>query len=109
MFNPCFDYCYLKFGKQYTQDCDGKCVFAKVSKEKKKLEEERKLLLEEMDRPIQTIGELVTQFCCLTECKNCPVCIHNFERRTDYEKTCLHEPCVSNLYKWVIEQTLINH
>lgn len=65
---------------------------------------ELKLLKEEMDRPIKTLGELATQFCCWTECKNCPVYIHSFEKRTEYEKTCLHEPCVSNLYKWIIEQ-----
>ena len=65
---------------------------------------ELKLLKEEMNRPIKTLGELATQFCCLTECENCPVHIHNFDKRTEYEKTCLHEPCVSNLYKWILEQ-----
>ena len=59
---------------------------------------------EELDNPIKTLGELATQLCCVTECKNCPVSIHNFEKRTEYEKTCLHEPCVSNLYKWILEQ-----
>ena len=64
------------------------------------------LLQEEMDRPVKTLWELTTQFCCLTECKNCPVCIHKFEKRTEYEKTCLHTPCVDNLYKWIIEQVM---
>lgn len=109
MLNPCYELCFLRFGKQYTSDCDDKCEFAKVSKEKKKLEEEQKLLLDAMDRPVRTLGELVTQFCCFTECKNCPVVINDFERRTDYEKECLHEHCISNLYKWVIEQTQIKH
>lgn len=104
MLNPCYEYCYLRFDKQYTEDCDDRCEFAKVVKEKKKLEKELNLLLEEMDRPIKTLGELTTQFCCLTECKNRPVHIHNFEKRTEYEKTCLHDPCCSNLYKWIIEQ-----
>lgn len=58
-----------------------------------------------MDRPVKTLGELATQFCCLTECKNCPVHIHNYEKRTEYEKTVLQEPCCSNLYKWIIEQS----
>ena len=59
---------------------------------------------EELDNQIKTLGELATQFCCVTECKNCPVVIYDFEKRTEYEKTCLHEPCVSNLYKWILEQ-----
>lgn len=108
MFNPCFEHCYQRFGKQYTSDCDDKCEFAKVAKEKRKIEEEQKLLLEEMDRPIRTLGELATQFCCLIECKNCPVRIHNFNKRTEYEKTCLHEPCASDLYKWIVEQAKIS-
>lgn len=97
MFNPCIEYCYLRFGKQYTTDCDKQCEFAKIVKEKKLIEED-------LDRPIKTLSELTTQFCCVTECKNCPVVIHNFEKRTEHEKTCLHEPCVSNLYKWILEQ-----
>lgn len=40
MFNPCFEHCNLRFGKQYTPDCDDKCEFAKVVKEKKDLEKE---------------------------------------------------------------------
>jgi murein L,D-transpeptidase YafK len=96
MINPCYDYCYIRFGNQYTEDCDNKCEFAKVVKEKKLIEKE-------LDRPIKTLSELATQFCCITECKNCPVVIHNYEKRTEYEKTCLHEPCVSNLYKWILE------
>lgn len=42
MFNPCFEYCHLRFGKQYTEDCDDKCEFAKAVKEKKLLEEKNK-------------------------------------------------------------------
>ena len=103
MYNPCFE-CMSKYGRQYTEDCDSKCDYAKVVKEKKQLEEHLRLLTEEMDRPIKTLGELATQFCCLTECKNCPVVIHDFDKRTEHERTCLHEPCVSNLHKWIVEQ-----
>ena len=44
MFNPCSDYCYIRFGKQYDPEkCDSYCEFAKVCVEnrelKKKLEE----------------------------------------------------------------------
>ena len=36
MFEPCYEYCYLRFGKQYTPDCDDKCAYAKVIKERDK-------------------------------------------------------------------------
>ncbi len=98
IFNPCYEHCYLKYGKQYTTDCDDKCDYAKVIKEKKLLEEE-------MDRPIKTLGELAVQFCCLTECKNCPVVLNNYEKRTEYEKNMLHKPCYFNLYKWIVGQS----
>lgn len=100
MFNPCYEHCYLRFGKQYTPDCDDKCDYAKTVKE-------NKLLKEEMDRPIKTLGELAAQFCCLTECRNCPVTIYKYDKRTKLDKEALHEPCCSNLYKWIIDQSEI--
>ena len=36
MFEPCYKHCYLRFGKQYTSDCDDKCAYAKVIKERDK-------------------------------------------------------------------------
>lgn len=103
MTNPCVELCYQRYGKQYTPDCDNKCEFARAIKENKSFKEE-------IDRPIQTIEELATQFCCLTECNNCPVMIHGYEKRTKLDKEILHEPCCTNLYKWIIEQgKLINN
>lgn len=64
------------------------------------------IILIENEREIKTLEGLCTQFCCLTECKNCPVYIHNYEKRTKYEKCNLHEPCVANLLKWVTEEVL---
>lgn len=32
MLNPCFDYCYVRFGNQYTPECDSKCEFARTVK-----------------------------------------------------------------------------
>ena len=29
MFNPCYEHCYLRYGKQYTPECDTTCHFAK--------------------------------------------------------------------------------
>lgn len=37
MMNPCRDYCYLRFGKQYTESCDTTCDYAKVVKENKRM------------------------------------------------------------------------
>ena len=64
------------------------------------------IVLIENEREVNTLESLCTQFCCLTECKNCPVHIHNYDKRTEYEKCNLHEPCVTNLFKWVIEEVL---
>ena len=62
------------------------------------------IVLLENEREIKTLEELAEQFCCLTECKNCPVYIHNYERRTPEEKELHHDPCCSNLYKWILEE-----
>ena len=64
------------------------------------------IVLVENERKIKTLEALCTQFCCLTECKNCPVHIHNYDKRIEYEKCNLHEPCVVNLFKWVTEEVL---
>lgn len=58
----------------------------------------------ENEREIKTLSDLVDYFCCLTECKNCPVHIHNYDKRSEYEKCTLHHPCIDNLYKWIIEE-----
>lgn len=60
------------------------------------------IVLLENEREIKTLGNLVTQFCCLTSCKNCPVHIHQYETRNDDEKEYI--PCCSNLYNWVINE-----
>lgn len=39
-------------------------------------------------------------FCEKVSCQECPAC----ETRTIYEKEMLHEPCVTNLYRWIIMQ-----
>ena len=36
MFVPCRDHCYLRYGKQYTEECDTNCDYAKVCLENKK-------------------------------------------------------------------------
>ena len=46
MFNPCYEHCYAKYGKEYTKECNEKCEFAKTVLEKMKLEEKVKELEE---------------------------------------------------------------
>ena len=98
MFNPCVEYCYNRLGKQYSSDCDDKCEDAKVVKERNYLN------VELNTRKMATLGELSSQLCCLRDCENCPVMIHKYEKRTEFDKEILHEPCCTNLYKWIIEQ-----
>ena len=62
------------------------------------------IVLLENEREIKTLPKLALQICCLIDCKNCPVHIHKYEKRTQEEKEELHDPCVSNLYKWIIEE-----
>lgn len=35
MINPCIELCHQRYGKQYSSDCNDKCEYAKVVKEKK--------------------------------------------------------------------------
>lgn len=37
MYNPCFE-CYSRRGRQYTEECDNMCDYAKVALEKRRLE-----------------------------------------------------------------------
>lgn len=60
---------------------------------------------DELDRPIKSLGEAAVVLCMALGCKNCPVTLFDYDKRTEYEKCCLHEPCQTNLYKWLIEQT----
>lgn len=34
LMNPCVDYCFLRYGKQYDINCDNTCEFARVIKKK---------------------------------------------------------------------------
>ena len=58
----------------------------------------------ELDRPIKSLGEAAVVLCMALGCENCPVTLFDYDKRTEYEKCCLHEPCQTNLYKWLVEQ-----
>ena len=104
MYNPCFE-CHNRYGKQYTTECDSKCDYAKMAKEKKLLE----ACLDELSGPIEDLHSAAIVLCMATNfsshgCENCPVVIYDYDKRTMYEKTCLHEPCQMNLYKWIVDK-----
>lgn len=42
--NPCKDWCYARFGKEYTPECDKHCDYAKLHIELKQLREENEKL-----------------------------------------------------------------
>lgn len=81
--------------KQYIQE--------KINKYGQDKLNEAGIILLENEREIKTLGDLAVQFCCLTECKNCPVHIYKVDKRTEYERDCGHL-CVTNLYRWIIEE-----
>ena len=64
---------------------------------------------DEFDRPIKDIYSAAVLLCMATNlgsdsCRNCPVTLFDYDKRTRYEKCCLHEPCQTNLYKWLMDQ-----
>lgn len=48
MMIPCRDHCYLRYGKEYTSDCDTTCDYARVVKENEAL----KLQVEELRKQV---------------------------------------------------------
>lgn len=50
---PCIDYCYIRFGKRYTESCDANCEFARVIKENKMLRADVARLTKERDEAIK--------------------------------------------------------
>ncbi len=66
-----------------------------------------KNIKEEFDKPIRDLFGVAVMFCLAMNlnnngCKNCPVILCDYEKRTEHEKTCFHEPCQVNLYKWLL-------
>lgn len=60
MMIPCRDYCYIRFGRQYTEECDTRCDYAKSVKESKQLRSEIVRLTEERDRAANCIRGVQT-------------------------------------------------
>lgn len=67
--NPCIDYCFNHFNKEYTKDCDNNCEYAKVIVKNKKLQADLARMTAERDA---AITDLKKWSICAT-CKNyCP-------------------------------------
>lgn len=62
LFNPCYEHCYLRFGKEYSPDCDEKCEYAKAVKE-------RDAAVKELERLMYIFGEA----CDICASKSCTV------------------------------------
>jgi len=62
----------------------------------------------EFDKPINNLQDAAIILCLAIGlgggCKNCPVTLFNYDKRTEYEKCSLHTPCQTNLYKWLLDQ-----
>ena len=59
--NPCVDYCYLRFGKQYRPECDDTCDYAKAAKKAKQLEKELTVWQKRLDNQAKEIDRLTAQ------------------------------------------------
>lgn len=93
---------------------DGNCALnisdCKAPCEKIEELELLEMIKDEFDRPIKDIYTAAVLLCMATSfgsnnCSNCPVILFDYDKRTEYEKCCLHEPCQTNLYKWLLEQS----
>lgn len=58
----------------------------------------------ELDSPVKSLGGAAVALCMALGCKNCPVTLFDYDKRTKYEKRCLHEPCQTSLYNWIVDQ-----
>ena len=59
--NPCVNYCYLRFGKQYRPECDEICDYAKAAKKAKQLENELTVWQKRLDNQAKEIDRLTAQ------------------------------------------------
>ena len=65
--------------------------------------EELQMMWEEIDQPLTSVNHIAVRLCECLSCENCPVVIYKCDHRTEYERTCLHEPCFGELHKWILE------
>ena len=49
MINPCRDYCYVNFGKEYSAECNDTCAYAQEAVRRQELEETLRSTMKELD------------------------------------------------------------
>lgn len=59
----------------------------------------------DLDRPINNLGDIAVLICETISCDNCPVVRFKCDSRTDNKKELDHEPCCSQLKNWIIRQS----
>ena len=58
MFEPCVEYCYFKYNKQYTKECDNTCAYAKAVLESKNKDKVINYLLDILELGEESIAIL---------------------------------------------------
>jgi ABC-type uncharacterized transport system fused permease/ATPase subunit len=56
--NPCVEWCYNRFGKEYTEKCDSYCEYAKALMELRQAKESLRLARAEYEEIVQLRKEL---------------------------------------------------
>ena len=59
---------------------------------------------DDLDRPLESLYDIAVRLCETLSCENCPVIIHECDKRTYQEKEVLHQPCYTQLHNWMVEQ-----
>ena len=78
MFNPCLEHCYVKYGKEYSEECDSKCEYAKLAKEYKDLKNDVIAFLQtiknitsynekDFSERVASRGNMKNEFCFITQ------------------------------------------
>jgi hypothetical protein len=62
-------------------------------------------VLNELDRPVKTFGDVAIRLCELISCENCPVIIYKCDYRTKFQKEVQHYSCCEQLHNWIIKQS----
>ena len=74
MFSPCRDYCYVRLGKQYTEECDNTCEYAKTIKELNESLKNASVIIQEYEEyfthfneSLNKTGEIISEMKTVTD------------------------------------------
>ena len=103
MFNPCVDYCWNRFGREYSKDCDNTCEFAKIAKELDKYKELFEKLYSAFDKYFNEYdgGLMLTtmkdsELICDLAAYDCSLILHEMM----YERWISENPDSKEVRKW---------